>query len=117
MVAEYNTSGTVLRRYIYGAGLDEVLCWYEGSGTGDKRWLTTDHLGSVTAITNSSGAAIAINTYDEYGLPESGNTGRFQYTGQMWIEGPHGRCRADGLVPCPDDSQDHLDRELQGPRL
>jgi len=85
MVAEYNTSGTVLRRYIYGAGLDEVLCWYEGSGTGDKRWLTTDHLGSVTAITNSSGAAIAINTYDEYGLPESGNTGRFQYTGQMWI--------------------------------
>lgn len=26
-----------------------------------------------------------INTYDEYGMPGSGNTSRFGYTGQMWI--------------------------------
>jgi RHS repeat-associated protein len=28
---------------------------------------------------------MATNTYDEYGLPGSGNLGRFQYTGQAWI--------------------------------
>ncbi|ROT94319.1 RHS repeat-associated core domain-containing protein [Altererythrobacter sp. FM1] len=28
---------------------------------------------------------MAINTYDEYGIPGSGNTGRFQYTGQAWV--------------------------------
>lgn len=29
--------------------------------------------------------ATAINSYDEYGAPASGNTGRFQYTGQTWL--------------------------------
>ncbi|WP_162252339.1 RHS repeat-associated core domain-containing protein, partial [Caulobacter sp. Root655] len=26
-----------------------------------------------------------LNKYDEYGLPDAGNVGRFQYTGQTWI--------------------------------
>jgi RHS repeat-associated protein len=47
--------------------------------------LGEDHLSSVNLITNSSGAQYAINSYDEYGLPSSGNTGRFQYTGQAWL--------------------------------
>ena len=28
----------------------------------------------------------AKNTYDPYGAPGAGNTGRLQYTGQMWLE-------------------------------
>jgi YD repeat-containing protein len=36
-IAEYNTSGALLRRYVPGAGLDEHLAWYEGSGTSDRR--------------------------------------------------------------------------------
>ncbi|MBS0478815.1 MAG: RHS repeat-associated core domain-containing protein [Proteobacteria bacterium] len=28
---------------------------------------------------------MAINSYDEYGNPASGNIGRFQYTGQAWL--------------------------------
>jgi RHS repeat-associated protein len=31
------------------------------------------------------GAALAINTYDEYGNPGANNLGRFQYTGQAWF--------------------------------
>jgi RHS repeat-associated protein len=27
----------------------------------------------------------AVNKYDEYSAPAAGNTGRFQYTGQMWL--------------------------------
>ena len=41
--------------------------------------------GSVIAVTDGSGAASSINTYDEYGIPASGNVGRFQYTGQAWL--------------------------------
>jgi RHS repeat-associated protein len=26
-----------------------------------------------------------VNTYDEYGVPGSANTGAFQYTGQVWL--------------------------------
>lgn len=78
-------TGTLLRRYAYGPGEDEPLVWYEGSGTTDRRWLHADERGSVVAVSNASGTAIAINSYDEYGIPASTNMGRFQYTGQAWL--------------------------------
>ncbi len=79
------TYGTVQRRYVFGPGSDEPLVWYEGTGTADRHWLHADERGSVVAVTNDSGAATAIDSYDEYGVPASGNVGRFQYTGQAWL--------------------------------
>jgi RHS repeat-associated protein len=84
-IAEYNGSNVLQRRFVHGPGVDEPIVWYEGSGTSDRRWLHQDRLGSVIAISNGSGVATNINTYDEYGVPGSANAGRFQYTGQMWI--------------------------------
>jgi RHS repeat-associated protein len=78
-------SSGILRRYVWGPGADEPLVWYEGAGTGDKRWLAADERGSIVSVTNAGGAALAINTYDEFGIPGPGNLGRFQYTGQSWI--------------------------------
>jgi RHS repeat-associated protein len=78
-IAEYDGSGNLLRRYVPGAGV-----WYEGTGESDRRWMITDERGSVIAVTNTTGT-LAINTYDEYGIPGASNLGRFQYTGQMWI--------------------------------
>nr|WP_232307213.1 RHS repeat-associated core domain-containing protein [Sphingomonas sp. Y57] len=75
----------MLRRYVHEFGDDKPLVWYEGSGTTDKRWLSTDERGSVTAITDASGAVININSYDSWGIPQSTNIGRFQYTGQTWM--------------------------------
>jgi RHS repeat-associated protein len=85
MILEKTVSGTIRRRYVHGPGDDAPLVWYEGSGTSDKRWLHADERGSIVAITDTSGNAIAINRYDEYGIPASTNVGRFQYTGQAWI--------------------------------
>ncbi len=39
----------------------------------------------MIAITDASGASIATNSYDEYGIPRYGNQGRFQFTGQKWF--------------------------------
>jgi len=86
LIAEYNTSGALQRRFVHGAGIDEPLVWYEGSGTSDRRWLMADERGSVVATANASGNLLDMNAYDEYGLPDGGNVGRFQYTGQAWIE-------------------------------
>jgi RHS repeat-associated protein len=47
--------------------------------------LIPDERGSIVAVTNASGAAIAVNSYDDYGIPASTNVGRFQYTGQAWL--------------------------------
>jgi RHS repeat-associated protein len=87
IIAEYNTSGAVVRRYVHGPGIDEPLVWFEGaghsgSGTPDRRYLFADERGSVIAV---EGSTTTKNTYDEYGVPGSGNTGRFQYTGQIWL--------------------------------
>ena len=79
------SSWTTLRRYVPGPNIDETVVWYEGADLADRRWLHTDERGSVTAVTNSSGTAIAINTYDEYGIPAASNSGRFGYTGQAWL--------------------------------
>ncbi len=85
MIGEYSTSNALQRRYVHGPGTDEPLVWYEGSGTGDRRWLHADERGSVTAISDGSGNALAVNSYDEYGMPATGNIGRYGYTGQTWL--------------------------------
>ena len=85
MIGEYNTSNTLLRRYVHGPGSDESLVWYEGNGTTDRRWLHADERGSVVAISDVSGNMLGLNRYDEYGIPQATNIGRFGYTGQTWL--------------------------------
>lgn len=87
LVVETGGGGEVLRHYVHGRGTDDPLIWYEGPffGTAAARYLYTDHQGSVVAISGSSGANLAVNTYDEFGIPGAGNQGRFQYTGQAWL--------------------------------
>ena len=89
LVEEMDGSGNILRRYINGIGADVPLAWYEGSAFGDSnaRYLRADHEGSVLTITDSTSSNVyGVNIYDEFGnAPATGNLGRFQYTGQMWI--------------------------------
>jgi RHS repeat-associated protein len=85
LVGEYDASGSLLRRYVHGSDNDDPLVWYEGSGLGDRRHLRTDHQGSIVAISNSAGASIGINSFDQYGIPGTNNLGRFAYTGQMTL--------------------------------
>ena len=84
LIAEYNGT-TVLRRYVHGPGLDEPLVQYNGSSTTNRTFLIADERGSIVAGTNASGGEIYINRYDEYGKPQSGNQGLFQYTGQIYL--------------------------------
>ncbi|HEX8584783.1 MAG TPA: RHS repeat-associated core domain-containing protein [Allosphingosinicella sp.] len=85
LIAEYNGSNILQRRFVHGPAVDEPLVWYEGSGTTDRRFLHADERGSVVAVSDSTGTVTNVNIYDEYGKPGSGNVGRFQYTGQKWI--------------------------------
>jgi RHS repeat-associated protein len=85
VIAEYDYPGDLTGRYVYGPGTDEPLVWYEGTGTSTPHWFHADERGSVIALSNGSGNVTNVNAYDEYGIPASGNTGRFQYTGQQWL--------------------------------
>jgi RHS repeat-associated protein len=77
-------SGAMTRRYVHNVGADVPMLSYQGSGLGQPSYLHADHQGSIVAISDSVGAG-TINSYDEYGIPGAGNTGRFQYTGQIWL--------------------------------
>jgi RHS repeat-associated protein len=81
-----NPSGAVTQRYVPGPGTDEIVAWYSGTGnTTTPQFLQTDERGSVIAVTNSAGALVGTNSYDEYGIPASTNVGRIGYTGQTWF--------------------------------
>jgi RHS repeat-associated protein len=87
LVAEYNGWGTLTKRYVHGPGTDEPVAVYEGPalGTAGRRYTLPDERGSIVALVDASGNPVAINTYDEYGIPGANNQGRLQYMGQAWI--------------------------------
>ncbi|THD38312.1 MAG: hypothetical protein E7773_00735 [Sphingomonas sp.] len=85
-IAEYDGTGATMARYVAGSGSDNPLIWYVGSSISAPRALQGDERGSIVSVADASGALIAINSYDDYGIPASGNIGRYGYTGQVWIE-------------------------------
>ncbi len=86
LIAEYDAANAnVMRRYVHGPGTDEPIVWYEGGTTANKNWLYSDHLGSVVATANTTGASTATYTYGPYGEPNTATGIRFRYTGQQLI--------------------------------
>jgi RHS repeat-associated protein len=84
ILEEFNGSGTLQRLYVYGSG-EAPIAWYEFTGGTTRRYLLPDERGSTVAVADDSGNSVAINRYDEYGIPQSGNGGRFQYAGQALL--------------------------------
>lgn len=80
LVAEYDNAGALTRRYVHVPGVDEPLVAYHGAGLSDRRYLFTDHQGSVIA---ESGASVARRAYGPYGEPSNWTGSRFSYTGQI----------------------------------
>jgi RHS repeat-associated protein len=104
LIAEYDGSGTMQRRYVHCRDVDDPVVWFEGASTSNMaaRMVNRNWQGSVVSYTTWSGQVmtfnagqiVAINAYDEWGIPKGANTpanaaddniGRFQYTGQAWI--------------------------------
>ncbi len=84
-IAEYDGSNVLQRCTVHGPNMDEPLVQYEGAGTTDRRFLSSDERGSIISVTDSAGALLGINRYDEFGNPQSTNIGTWGYTGQPWL--------------------------------
>jgi RHS repeat-associated protein len=87
VVAEY-TNGSLAHRYVHGNQADEIWIQYNGTAVNaaSRNFVYADHQGSVIARSDASGASVTKLSYDSFGIPGSANTGRFGYTGQMWIK-------------------------------
>jgi RHS repeat-associated protein len=75
-------SGTLGERYTYGPGVDEPLV---GQRQPQIYYYEADGLGSVTSLTDPTGAIAATYTYDSFGFQTKGTgnaTNWFRYTGR-----------------------------------
>jgi RHS repeat-associated protein len=82
ILEEVDATGTVLARYTQGPGIDEPLAVAQGGVTS---YYQADGLGSVTSLTDTTGALAATYTYDTFGnlTASSGTvTNPYRYTGR-----------------------------------
>jgi RHS repeat-associated protein len=83
---DFNSSGSLLYRYIYGNTIDFLIGRIDTSG--NAMWYLTDKLGSVRENTDGNRNVLDSITYDTYGnilaetAPTSGD--RFKYTSREW---------------------------------
>ena len=70
VIEERDSSDKLLKQYIYGSGIDEVLRVdiYE-NGTSKPYYLHHNLIGSITGITDENGNIIELVEYDPYGRP------------------------------------------------
>ena len=64
VIVEYDSSNQMLRRYVYGLGIDEPICVIQTTGT---YYYHFDALGSVIALTDNSGTVTETYVYSPYG--------------------------------------------------
>jgi RHS repeat-associated protein len=91
-IAEYDSTGKLLRRYVPGIALNERLVMINcGAGAGTCPTpatfsYTTNRQGSIIALTDSAGAISVRYLYTPYGVEEplATTTNPFRYTGQRF---------------------------------
>jgi RHS repeat-associated protein len=82
LIETTNAAGAEVASYTQGPKIDDHLAMFRGTTTS---YYEQDGLGSVTSLTNSSGAVAQTYTYDSYGnqTASSGSlTNFFRYTGR-----------------------------------
>ena len=81
--ADFNGSGVLQKRYLYGPAVDALLASTDAT-SGTTSWYLADREGSVRNLASTSGTLTGTITYDGFGkvLSSSGVTDRFGYTGR-----------------------------------
>jgi len=82
ILLEFDGANQVIARYTHGPGIDEPLIMARG---GTNSFYHADGLGSITDLTDSTGAVIRSYTYDSFGqiVAETGTeTNPYTYTGR-----------------------------------
>ncbi len=67
IIAEYDSTGTLARKFVYGPGIDEPIKGLSPQGTVPEWFYHSDGLGSITELTDSTGSVIEKYSYDIFG--------------------------------------------------
>ena len=84
--ADFNGSGSVTTRYLYGLAVDQIIARTSSSGV--TAWYMTDQLGSVRDVVSTSGTVLDHIVYGSFGniisQTNSSNGDRFLFTGMEY---------------------------------
>ena len=83
-IEERDGTNALLRRYAYGASIDERVTMLDPTCS-PRCYYQTNHQASTIAVTNQAGTLVDAYGYDPYGLSSAGPTGnQFRYTGRRF---------------------------------
>jgi len=84
--ADFDDTGSLTTRYLYGPAIDQIFARIGESG--DVDWYLTDHLGSVRQIVQTDSTILDEIDYDSFGQivneTSPANGDRFKYTAREW---------------------------------
>jgi uncharacterized protein RhaS with RHS repeats len=69
VIAEYDGSDTLLRKYVYGPGIDEPICMLDVADSNAVYYYHFDGLGSVVALSDVNSVIAERYFYDVFGEP------------------------------------------------
>ena len=69
VIAEYDGSDILLRKFIYGPGIDEPICMVDVADSNAGYYYHFDGLGSVVALSDVNNVIVESYSYDVFGAP------------------------------------------------
>jgi len=71
VIAEYDGSDNLLRKFIYGPGVDEPICMIDVANGNAVYYYHFDGLGSVVALSDVNNDIVETYSYDAFGEPDT----------------------------------------------
>jgi len=86
VIAEYDGSDTLLRKFIYGSAIDEPICMIDVADNNKIYYYHFDGLGSVAALSEENADVVEQYSYDVFGEPNrtSSVDNPYMFTGRHY---------------------------------
>jgi RHS repeat-associated protein len=87
VIAEYDGNNNLLRRYIYGPGIDQPVCMIEVADANAVYYYHFDALGSVVALSDAAGDTVQTYEYSVYGevaVEDANHTNPYMFAGRRF---------------------------------
>jgi RHS repeat-associated protein len=69
VIAEYDGSDNLLRKYVYGPGIDEPICMIDVTDSNAVYYYHFDGLGNIAALSDENADIVESYSYDVFGAP------------------------------------------------
>jgi len=87
VIAEYDGNNNLLRKYIYGPGIDQPVSMIDVADSNATYYYHYDALGSVIALSDSSGDTVQTYEYSVFGEPaveDANHTNPYMFAGRRY---------------------------------